>query len=166
MWWRVGRSCRVDRVQHHRARWVDLIGSSWSKCWWPRRLGQQPAVTILLLQAALLVMVPATVCLVSLVQGLLDELHHISSVLSHAVRKRYHAAEHGDSSLRAAGRPLLFEPVYELHGQHRYQETKSQGQTRTQECKSQNEPKKAGESKRGTKESRNAKQLKQLKTGA
>ena len=85
----------------------------------------RPAADILLLQATLPVMVPATVCLVSLIQGLLDELHHIRSVLGHAMMKCYHAAEHGNRSLRSARRPILFEPVNELRDQHKNQGPKA-----------------------------------------
>ena len=60
---------------------------------------------MLLPQATLPVIMPATVCLVSLIQGLLDELHHVRSVLGHTVVKCYHASEHDDRFPMSARRP-------------------------------------------------------------
>ena len=48
---------------------------------------------------------PATVCLVCLIQSLLDELHHVRSVLGHPVVECNHASEHDDHVPILAKRP-------------------------------------------------------------
>ena len=60
---------------------------------------------MLLSHAIVPAMKPATVCLVSLIQSLLDELHHVRSVLGHPVVKCYHASEHDDRFPMSASRP-------------------------------------------------------------